>query len=117
MVSVEDEVARIEDNIKPQEKAKAKARSARSRSDDVETARPPTAQSTARSSNDNDIVLPGNVTLNNNADRQYWNEASANEIKNQLTLRRVPVDQWEGKSRPQLIALITRIIRESRRRR
>ena len=97
VVSVKDEVARVEDNIKPKEKVKARARSARSRSDEVETARPPTAKAKAkaRPRNDDDIVVAGNVTLNNNADRDYWNGASANEIKNQHMLRGIPYHHWK----------------------
>ena len=55
IVSVRDEVARIEDNIRPKAKAKARARS----SSDVE-------------------ISTG--TLNNNTDYDYWNAQSPNEI-------------------------------------
>ena len=69
VVSVKDEVARIEDNIRPRAKAKSSARS----TSDVEI---------------------GNITLNNRTDRDYWDAQRTNEIRAQLVLRGTSKRDW-----------------------
>ena len=70
------------------------------------------AKSRAKSA---DTVEAGNITLNNNTSRQYWNQASANEVRNQLKLRNVPLDLWRFKPREDLVSILIKAIKASKK--
>lgn len=89
----EEKKIKTEPAVTPEPKAKAKAK--------------------ARAKSVDNNVQAGSITLNNNTGRDYWKEQSANEIRNQLRLRKVPQDDWIFKDKAQLIGIIVKVIKAS----
>jgi hypothetical protein len=103
----------------PEAKARAKSRAKSSdnnngRADNVQVinAEPKAkARAKSRAKTVDKDVRATDKTLNNNNTREYWaNNASANEIKNQLRLRGVPEDIWIYKDKAALVRIIVKVI-------
>ena len=98
----EEKKIKTEPVVSAEPKAKARAKSRAKSVDD-----------NGRAAGQADNVQAGNITLNNNTTRDYWKDQSANEIKNQLRLRKVPQDKWILKSKDQLVRIIVKVINAS----
>ena len=73
----------------------------------------PTPKAKARARSDSGRVRAEVARLNDIIDRGYWKDQSANEIKNQLRLRKVPQDDWMLKDKGQLVGIIVKVIKAS----
>ena len=72
------------------------------------------AKSRAKSTGEAVVDL-GKVKLNDNPRRDYWKDQSANEIRNQLRLRKVHEDEWKFKDKQQLVGIIVEAVKASKK--
>jgi len=77
----------------------------------VELESSPKSSPKANANDDSDEVELQHIILNDNKTMKYWRQQSANEIKNQLRLRKIPSDaQWFTKKG--LLKIVSQLIKD-----